>query len=237
MFVAVGMGLGVLLQRRYLRSSWPLLLLLALPAVAHYLVLSVPAEYVARYMLPTITFAILFAFAVLALLVSHIGERHWISRTYIGCLVIAFGVNLFFTTGMIFRYIDRPVEQVVIEQVQAWQRAQPSARTLFVNAPLLPYAHTRQAYESYLGEEERTYSLWQHILSAEPPDDVQPVHAFYVRGTMLPPEDVLEEYEHVIVREAQGIVGRYPHYSDVFYFKPWIAWQHDAHTYSYSVLK
>ena len=233
----------VVFMRREWKQTWTTYLvpMLLVPAVANYLLFSMPELSVTRYMFPTITLLTLLVLVLVSRSVIPLKSGHIIRRVTFVILGVFVLLNVVHTAGWLRMVIAGPVERnTIIPQIHEWQAENPLTKTLVVKSWPLGYVHTRSAYEHFVEHAHKHESeLWQHILTLDPPEGIVPINVEYRYAYEGLKDEDYTAFSHIVLYHPpelpEGVTELSP--TDVFDIYPWKVWQYEKYQESYTVLK
>jgi len=178
---------------------------ITLPGILN-LLLFVPAEHhEGRYMLPTIVCMIVLVGYLYGEYVRKPQGR--VSKIIIGTLLVSY---VLFHMVHIGKWIDvysrGPVEESTIEKVLQ-NAASGKQRTLFVQAYIMGYPHTKEAYTTYMKDFNKGgINLYSEILKAPDPTSAPLLDATYITlGQYEKDTAITEKFDQVWVRHEPRV--------------------------------
>ena len=237
--VLVGIYMVWLVRNKVLRLGFISLVVL-FPALANFFFFSIHAHNESRYMLPTVVLLVVLVLVLYSQTLATFGDQCSVKRVCYIFFITVLGVGMIQILGLVRMQAYGPPERaLILPQIHAWQREYPGTRTLVVKNWPLGYVHTEEAYEDYINRyDKRTYELWQYILIASQPHDIEPINVFYKHQYEPITEEDVRNYDHVVLHyppQVDSVAPESP--QDVFDLKPWTVWNFVNHQETYTILK
>jgi hypothetical protein len=241
LFALVGILTAYLKKRVFEVGNGYVLWMLFIPALANYLVFSIPTLHTVRYMFPTVVLLILFACVLFSYAVSVLGVRHVAIRTSYAIIGIFVLMNSVQIVGWLRMVHAGPAERsTIVPQVLAWQAEKPGTNTLLIKNWPLGYVHTHDAYVHYVSHfNKSSYDLWQYILTLNPPEGSTPINVYYKHYPYMVTEEDYAEYDHIVMHSipatSADIIVESP--EDEVDYWPWHVWQYTKYQELYEIIK